>query len=111
MNSTRIRNIKIGLGSCGIAAGGQKVYNALQDILDRKGINLPIEKTGCNGMCFNEVLLEIEDPVHGKVIYGDVTPEKLDRLVDEHIGKGEIITEWLAYADNLQAAHNDFLAL
>ncbi|MGA1790650.1 MAG: NADH-quinone oxidoreductase subunit NuoF [bacterium] len=110
MIHSKVSAIKIGLGSCGIAAGGQKVHDALKDALEEKGIQLPIGKTGCNGMCFNEVLVEVEDPVNGRVIYGDVTPEKLDRLVEEHICNGRLIPEWLAYSEGLQAAHNDFIA-
>jgi NADH-quinone oxidoreductase subunit F len=110
MIHSKVSTIKIGLGSCGIAAGGQKVHDALKHVLEEKGIQLPIGKTGCNGMCFNEVLLEVQDPVNGRVIYGDVTPEKLDRLVEEHICSGRVIPEWMTYSEGLQAEHNDFIA-
>jgi len=110
MSTSRIRGIRIGLGSCGIAAGGQKVHDALQELLARKGIPLDIGKTGCNGMCFHEVLVELDDPDHGRVIYGQVTPEMIERLVDEHIEKGRMIPEWVAFAEGLDAQHNDFIA-
>ena len=34
------RSIKVGLGSCGIAAGGQKVYDSLCECFKEKGIEL-----------------------------------------------------------------------
>ena len=109
MTQVKIDVIKIGLGSCGIAAGGQKVHSALRDIFQKRGIDLEIGITGCNGMCFNEVLVEIVDSYNGRVIYGHVTPQMLDRLVDEHVCDGKIISEWLTYAEDLQAEHNDFI--
>jgi len=108
--SNSIKSIKIGLGSCGIAAGGQKVYHALNDRLLEKELDIPFGKTGCNGMCFNEVLVEIADSKNGLVIYGNVTVEMLDRLVAEHIMKGTVVSDWLVYAENLPAVHNDFIA-
>ncbi len=109
MSIQEIRSIKVGLGSCGIAAGGQKVYHALKDCMANKGVDIPIEKTGCNGMCFNEVLVEVTDIAHGRVIYGSMKAEMLDRLVDEHFIHGRVINEWLAWAENLPAGHNDFI--
>ncbi|MGA1843054.1 MAG: NADH-quinone oxidoreductase subunit NuoF [bacterium] len=110
MSTSRIQGIRIGLGSCGIAAGGQKVHDALQDLLLKKGIPLHIGKTGCNGMCFHEVLVELDDPDHGRIIYGQVTPEMLERLVEEHLERGRVIPEWVTFAEAIDAAHNDFIA-
>lgn len=110
MMQTQVKAIRIGLGSCGIAAGGQKVYQALQACIAGKGIDIPIDRVGCNGMCFNEVLVEIEDARHGRVIYGDVTPEILDQIVEEHIVHGRVVENRLAWSERLPSAHNDFIS-
>ena len=39
--------IVVGAGSCGIAAGAQKVYDALESLLPE---NAALSVTGCNGM-------------------------------------------------------------
>ena len=49
--------IVIGEGSCGIAAGAQKVYDALAPLLENTGARLGI--TGCIGMCFLEPIVDI----------------------------------------------------
>ncbi len=51
--------IVIGEGSCGIAAGAQKVYDALAPLLNGTDINLGI--TGCIGMCFLEPIVDLYD--------------------------------------------------
>ena len=52
--------IVVGSGSCGIAAGAQKVYDALQtELAGKDGAALSI--TGCNGMCFLEPIVDLYD--------------------------------------------------
>ena len=51
--------IVIGEGSCGIAAGAQKVYDALAPLLKDTPVSLGI--TGCIGMCFLEPIVDIYD--------------------------------------------------
>ena len=50
--------IAVGQGSCGIAAGAQKVYSALENLLpDFQGVELGI--TGCIGMCYLEPIVDL----------------------------------------------------
>ncbi len=52
--------IVVGMGSCGIAAGAGKVYNALTALTaEEKDVKLSI--TGCIGMCFLEPIVDIYD--------------------------------------------------
>lgn len=74
--------IKVGLASCGIAAGGRKVYDALSTQLGDKGLDVKLKQTGCMGMCHNEVLVEVLSPQNRRTFYGRVTPEKVDRIIN-----------------------------
>ena len=87
--------IKIGLAACGIAAGGRKVYEALSTQLQNKGLDMKLKRTGCMGMCYNEVLVEVSSPQNGRTFYGRVTPEKVDRIINEHLIGGKPVTEWI----------------
>ena len=87
--------IKVGLASCGIAAGGRKVYDALSTQLGDKGLDVKLKQTGCMGMCHNEVLVEVLSPQNRRTFYGRVTPEKVDRIINEHIIGGKPVTEWI----------------
>ena len=48
----------VGLGSCGIAAGAQEVYNRFQEVLPADIGEVSV--TSCVGMCFAEPIVEIE---------------------------------------------------
>lgn len=50
--------IVVGQGSCGIAAGAEKVYSAIEKNLSDKSV---LSITGCIGMCFLEPIVDIYD--------------------------------------------------
>jgi len=85
--------VKVGLASCGIAAGGRKVYQALQAQFGDKGLDVELKQTGCIGMCYNEPLIEVLSPGKGRTFYGRVTLDKVHRIVDEHIIGGNPVDE------------------
>ncbi|MBE6737371.1 MAG: NADH-quinone oxidoreductase subunit NuoF [Ruminococcaceae bacterium] len=50
--------IIVGCGSCGIAAGAQKVYDAIESLLSN---NTELGITGCIGMCYLEPIVDLYD--------------------------------------------------
>jgi NADH-quinone oxidoreductase subunit F len=75
--------IRIGLGSCGIASGGEAVRNALV----RAGAT--VKTVGCNGMCYREPLVEVVEADGRVATYGNVTPEMARGIVRRHEGQAE----------------------
>jgi NADH-quinone oxidoreductase subunit F len=80
--------IRIGMASCGIASGARKVLDSLHSFLKQKGLSIEIKQVGCMGMCYNEPLVEVESPDGEKTLYIKVTPEKIVRIINEHIMEG-----------------------
>lgn len=99
--------MRIGLGSCGIAAGGMKVIETVHDLAEQRALKIEVQQTGCIGMCYLEPILDVIDD-HGAVYtYGKVTPERVLSIFDEHIVKGQPVLEFLA---GTSFQPNDFLA-
>jgi NADP-reducing hydrogenase subunit HndB len=90
--STRII---IGMGTCGIAAGARDVMHAVMKELAARRIEANIETVGCIGMCAREPLVDIEQAGHPRVTYGNVKPEMVGRLIEEHLKQGKVIEEWV----------------
>lgn len=86
--------IIVGLGSCGIAAGGKKVYERFKQEIDSRGLDVILEETGCRGMCYHEVLVDVVSP-YGRGPYGHVTPEMVKEIVDTHVLDGYVVPEFL----------------
>ncbi len=102
--------IVIGLGSCGIAAGGRRVQDAVQQYLRASGLVAQVGITGCLGLCYREVLVEVEGGALGRCLYGDVTPELLPALLDGHLRAGVPLAGHLISRGETYVAERDFFA-
>ena len=72
--------VVVGAGSCGIAAGAQKVYDALKVHNGDKVFTLTV--TGCNGMCFLEPIVDIYDEENNLTRLVKVTAEDAERIAN-----------------------------
>ena len=68
---SRIIKLKIVLASCGIAAGGDAVLEAL-----KKATDLPIAEVGCIGHCYAEPLVEACLDDGSSIMYGNVKADE-----------------------------------
>ena len=73
---------RIGLGSCGVASGGEPVRTALQQAAGARAI---VKTVGCNGMCHCEPMVEVVEPGGRATLYGNVTAESARNIVQRHI--------------------------
>ena len=53
-----------------------------------------VTQTGCIGICQYEPVVEITCPGQEKVTYVKMTPEKVARVVSEHLVGGHPVTEY-----------------
>ncbi len=97
----------VGLGSCGIAAGGNKVFDELSKI-NEENKNFILDKTSCIGMCYKEPLVEIVDET-GSYIYGDVDIKRAAELIERHVNNKEVVKEWVVKTDLFETSEKDFL--
>jgi len=90
-----MKEIKVGLGTCGISAGARMVYNEFKDKLSQNNLDIEVKQTGCMGMCYNEVLVEIVDN-GDSYLYSKVSPDNVEKIVNEHIIGNHPVDEWIA---------------
>lgn len=87
--------IVVGMATCGIAAGARPVLNALVDEVNKRHLdNVTVTQTGCIGMCQYEPIVEVVIPGKDKVTYAKVTPEKVPRIIADHIVNGNPVIEY-----------------
>ncbi len=85
----------VGLGTCGIAAGAEKVYNLFKGKIDAAGADVELTITCCNGMCHNEPIAEFIDASGQKFLYGGLTEKKAELVFDKHITGGAPMEKFL----------------
>ncbi|MDD3839601.1 MAG: (2Fe-2S) ferredoxin domain-containing protein [Clostridia bacterium] len=87
--------VVVGMATCGIAAGARPVLHAfMEEISKRKLQDVIVTQTGCIGVCRLEPIVEVFVPGEEKVTYVEMTPEKVARVVAEHIVNGRVVKEF-----------------
>jgi len=87
--------VTVGMGTCGIAAGAREVMRAMLDTLAARGVDAHVTTVGCIGLCSKEPLVDVKRGDELKITYGNVTVQMVPRIIDEHLGKGQVIEEWV----------------
>lgn len=91
--------IFIGMGTCGLASGADKVKKAIEEELAAKGLNAVIVPTGCIGYCAKEVIVDIKLPEGERISYCEVTPKDVPNLIQATIVRKDV------YKDKLLGTH------
>lgn len=87
--------IVVGLGTCGLAAGAQQVFDAMAEEIKKEGLtDVTLEATGCVGICQFEPVVEVYEPGGGRTTYVRMTPERGVRVVQQHIRGGNPLAEF-----------------
>ncbi|HPJ27916.1 MAG TPA: NADH-quinone oxidoreductase subunit F, partial [Candidatus Sabulitectum sp.] len=92
-----MRTIVVGMGTCGLSAGAQPVYDRLRELAESRPDACELTISGCIGMCFREPLVEIRGD--GKrVFYGEVSTESAEAIFQQHVlGGSPVQDEHLIY--------------
>ena len=92
--------VVVGMATCGIAAGARPVLNEfVQEVAKRNLSNVVVTQTGCIGMCRLEPIVEVFVPGEQKVTYVRMTPEKVGRVVAEHLINHRPVMEYAIGAE------------
>jgi len=91
--------VRVGLSTCGIAAGGNKTYEKFGEMIFERGLSVHLEKTGCIGLCYHEPMVDILTDDGSIYTYGAVTEDKVASLIDDHILGGRVISDLLINED------------
>lgn len=87
--------VTVHMGTCGIAAGARSVMSILLDEIEKSGVNDVIATTsGCAGLCSREPMATVEILDQSPVKYVDLNDEKIRRIFDEHVLKGNVVEEY-----------------
>ncbi len=87
--------IVVGMATCGIAAGARPVMAEFMDEISKRNLlDVTVSQTGCIGVCRLEPIVEVYVPGQEKVTYVKMTPEKVAKIVGEHIVNGRVVNEF-----------------
>lgn len=88
--------VVVGMATCGIAAGARPVLAKFVEEVTNADLaeKVTVTQTGCIGICQYEPVVEIFEADKEKVTYVKMTPEKAQRVVEEHLKGGKVVSEY-----------------
>jgi NADP-reducing hydrogenase subunit HndB len=94
-DDAQVVRVVVGMATCGIAAGARPIMRAFMDECNLRNLtHVQITQTGCIGMCRYEPMADVILPGDEAVTYVQLTPEKVRRIVAEHVVNGQPVKEF-----------------
>jgi NADH:ubiquinone oxidoreductase subunit F (NADH-binding)/NADH:ubiquinone oxidoreductase subunit E/Pyruvate/2-oxoacid:ferredoxin oxidoreductase delta subunit len=103
--------IHVGLGSCCMAKGSDRLYRALQESVQQTGANVQVKRVGCVGMCHRTPMVEVAGQAQPGTFYAGLTPGHAGALVHRHFASGGLLQRvsrvWTRALDKLLLADGE----
>ena len=81
--------IAVGITTCSRAKGADDTLAAIRREVAQRNLAVDVVVTGCWGLCYAEPMLEIAKPSGQRVLYQQVTADRVPQLIDEALdGEG-----------------------
>jgi NADP-reducing hydrogenase subunit HndB len=94
-SGTARARVTVHMGTCGISAGARDVMGALlKEIENLKITDVIVTTSGCAGLCSREPMATVELTGQPPVKYVDLKPERIVRVLKEHVLEGKIVTDF-----------------
>ncbi len=82
--------ILVGTATCGRAAGGLEVLQTLDRQLRDRGLDCRVMEVGCIGLCHAEPIVTVFRPAGPGVVYGNVAPAMVEKVVESCLAGGPL---------------------
>jgi NADH-quinone oxidoreductase subunit F len=77
-----VPRVTVGMGTCGRGNGAEELYHALNESIQRSGLDVVLAPVGCFGACFQEPLVGVRIPGHPLVILKKVQASDTERILE-----------------------------
>ncbi len=89
------KEVIVGMGTVGIAAGARETLKAILDFIEKEGLtDIVVRQTGNIGMDSFEPIVQVVIGDQPKITYGRVTPDAVRRIITEHVIAGTIVKDY-----------------
>jgi len=90
--------IRVGLGSCCMAKGSDKLFHLLRQTVSDFGIDVTVKRVGCVGMCHQTPIVEVRLPNGPAAFYSKVGPDEAEGIVRRHfrpMSRRRRLAQWM----------------
>ncbi|MDD2385705.1 MAG: (2Fe-2S) ferredoxin domain-containing protein [Bacteroidales bacterium] len=86
-----IVQIKVGMATSGIASGAKEIMNYFIEEIEKRNVEALVVQVGDMGYCYAEPTVEITRPGEDPVVFGYVTIDRADEIIEKYIKNGELV--------------------
>jgi len=87
--------VMVHMGTCGLAAGAQKVMDVLKKEASKQDkVSVKVISCGCAGMCSSEPNVTVERKGEPSVMYQHMDEDKMRQVFRRHVLNGEVQTDF-----------------
>ncbi len=87
--------VTVHMGTCGIAAGAREIMDGLLRLIEEHNVDdVMVTSSGCAGMCSKEPMMTVEYRYSAPVKYGELDPQKLNKIFEQHVLNGKPVSEY-----------------
>ena len=90
-NVASMTQIKVAMATCGIASGAKEVMDVLIKECEKRNVSAVVTQTGCMGYCYAEPTIEVKKPGMEPIIFGYITPQKVEEVISRYVINNEIV--------------------
>ena len=90
-NDKSLPQIKVAMGTSGIASGAKEIFDYMLEQTDKKGVRAVVTMTDYMGYQNQEPTVEVDLQGKDPVIFGNVDKKKADEIIEKYISKGEAV--------------------
>jgi len=83
--------VKVAMATCGIASGAKETMEFMSEALEKRGVDAIVTQVGCMGYCYAEPTIEVTLPGEDPIVFGGVSREKADEIIELYIKGGELV--------------------
>ncbi len=76
-------HIYVGMATCAQIAGARATYQAIKEYLSDHHMDAVLVEGGCNGLCCEEPIVDVQLPGKTRLSFGRLTADKVQLLMDE----------------------------
>lgn len=79
--------VHVPLSSCNLAAGSREVYKAVEDFINRTGINAEVHRVGCTGLCYLDPWIMVAGRGLPAAIYVNVIHVDVEKILARYLNR------------------------
>lgn len=98
--------VSVGLSSCGKANGADEIYNEIKTLIDKKIIDVLLDKTACIGFCSKEPIVNIIFPGKFIIVLQNMNPTKINEILNDFKPKNLSTKDIMCVMEDIEKDNN-----